>query len=136
MKRRPSASAGWTLIEIVVMLVVAAIIFPAIILPFVEGARNLNEPVIRGTLAFLAQGEMEKNIIPFAYDEINEWSDQPIAGFAGYESSCDIIWVAEGEFDTEDDEDTGFMRITVTVTHGAESLSLVTIKTNWTEQNP
>ncbi len=61
----PRKSTGFTLVEIVVLLLVAAIILPALILPFSEGTRKLELPVIMNTLSFLGPGgDGEKYNLP------------------------------------------------------------------------
>lgn len=127
------------MIEIVVVLVVAAIVLPAIILPFVEGIRNLEKPVIRGTMSFLAQEEMEKRIISFGnhsgeYDSISGWGTTEISGFPDYSSTGTVDFVALNDLNTPVVPDTGYKRITVTVSHGPDSLSLITVKTNFADR--
>ncbi|MEA1928190.1 MAG: hypothetical protein U9N73_08270 [Candidatus Auribacterota bacterium] len=121
---------GWSLIEIVAVILVAAIILPALILPFVEGVRGLDIPVISGNLAFLAQEEMEKNVVCFNYQSVvnwGGWTDSAFpAPFATYSSSCSIANTSFGPVVTD------VALITVTVTHDdGQSLSLITVKTNW-----
>ncbi len=108
------------MIEIIALMVVAAIILPAIILPFVVGVIDFQLPVVRGTMAFLAQEEMETKVISRDYDEINSWSATAITGFPGYSSSCVVNEV-----------ETGRKEVTLTVSQGEESITLVTIRTDW-----
>jgi len=122
---------GYSLIEIVVVIVVAAIILPALILPFVEGVRGLDIPVVRGNLAFLAQEEMEKKVACFSYQSVVDgggWADFVFpTPFATYSSSCRII--ANAPFGPVV---TDVAQITITVNHtNGQSLSLVTVKTDW-----
>ncbi len=116
----PINSDGFTLIEIIALLVVAAIILPAIILPFVVGVKDFHLPVIRGTMAFLAQEEMETKVISQDYDNISPWSATAISGFPGYTSSCEVSEVG-----------TGRKKVTLTLNQGEESITLITIKTDW-----
>ena len=121
---------GYSLIEMVVVILVAAIILPALILPFVEGVRGLDIPIISGTLTFLAQEEMEKKVICFNYDSVvaaGGWTDSAFsAPFSTYSSSCSIADASFGPVVTD------VIQITVTVTHDdGQSFSLVTVKTNW-----
>ena len=124
--------SGFTLVEIVVLLLVAAIILPALILPFSEGTRKLELPVIMNTLSFLAQEEMEKNIICLDYDTVASWPSTAITGFPGYTSECAIDGTA-----TFGEVIEGVKLITVTVTYSYPeldpdpSLQLVTVKTKW-----
>jgi len=122
MKRDES---GFSLIEIVVIIFVAAIILPAIIIPFAEGVRELNVPVIRGTLAFLAQEEMESKVICFNYQSVSGWSSTAISGFPDYSSECSVANASFGEVTAD------VHQITLTISRGAESLTLVTVKTAW-----
>lgn len=110
---------GFTLVEIVVILIVAAIILPAVILPFVETSRDFHLPVIRGTMVLLAQEEMESEIIARGYDDIDPWSSRGIDGFPGYFSSGAVVQTADG-----------IKEVTVTVSRGDESFSLVTVRTD------
>ena len=118
---------GYSLVEVVVVLVVAAIILPALILPFVEGVRELDIPVVRGNLAFLAQEEMEKKVACFSYQSVSAWSTTAFpVPFADYSSSCSVASASFGPVVTD------VVQITVTVNHtDGQSLSLVTVKTDW-----
>lgn len=116
------------MIEVAVILVVAAIILPVIILPFVEGVRDLEKPVIRGNLAFLAQEEMEKKVICRSYYDVVSWNNATISGFPGYSSSCTVDdTAAYGAID----EDVKDVSLTVTEESTNESITLVTVKTLW-----
>ncbi|MFH1039072.1 MAG: hypothetical protein V1789_10450 [PVC group bacterium] len=128
MKISNTNAPGWTLIEIVVILIVAAIILPALIFPFIEGVRGLNMPVISGTLALLAQEEMEKKVVCLSYELVNGWASTPFsAPFGDYSSTCNID--PNASFGTINE---GLMEITVTVTHiDGQTLSLVTVKSDW-----
>jgi type II secretory pathway pseudopilin PulG len=122
-------SPGFTLIEIVAMLVVAAIVLPALILPFTESVRELNKPVIAGTLALLAQEEMEKKVVPVqSFSEVTGWGSTPFtAPFGEYSSTGSVNPDVSFGLLTA-----GLKEVTVTVTHSdGQSLSLVTVKSNW-----
>lgn len=131
-------SAGFTLVEIIVMILVAAIILPALIIPFVEGVRDLGLPVVMTNLSLLAQGEMEKNIICLDYNTVSGWGSTAINGFPGYTSQCTIstLGVQTG-VPTFGEVIDGIRLITVTVTYSDPgldpdpSLSLTTVKTDW-----
>lgn len=118
---------GWSLIELVAVILVAAIILPALIIPFVEGVHDLDIPVIRGNLVFLAQEEMEKKVVCFSYQSVSAWSSTPFpAPFDDYSSSCSITNTSFGPVVSDVAE------IIVTVNHvNGHSLSMVTVKTAW-----
>ncbi len=122
-------AAGFSLIEIIVVLLVAAIVLPALILPFRVAVRELDQPVIFGTLALLAQEEMEKRVISVeSFEEVAGWAGEQFpAPFTDYSSQG----VVESEVDFPPVQG-GLKRVTVTVTHsGGQSLTLVTFKSDW-----
>jgi len=128
--------SGFSLVEMIMVIVIAAIVFPTLILPFIDGSRKIEVPLTRGILALLAQEEMEKNIIPLNdYEDVvaAAWAERAIDGFPEYLSTCVIYPVSDHLFNTESDVETGYSRIEVTVSKGGESTSLVVVKTNWTE---
>lgn len=113
-------NTGFTLIEIVATLAVAAIVLSAILLPLTTGIRELDRPAAWITMVFLAQAEMEERIIPAGYDEVVSWPEAAIDGYPGYTSAGSVIQTADG-----------VREVTVTVSRGDESVSLVTRKTDW-----
>ena len=131
-------SAGFTLVEIAVMILVAAIILPVLIIPFIEGSRDLGLPAVMTNLSLLAQEEMEKNIICHDYNTVAGWSSTAITGFPGYTSQCTIAtFGVETGVPTFGEVTDGIRLITVTVTYSDPeldpdpSLSLTTVKTDW-----
>jgi type II secretory pathway pseudopilin PulG len=51
---------GFTLIEIIVLIVMAGIVIPAIIIPFATGIRGSNKPEMVTTAMYLAHQRMEE----------------------------------------------------------------------------
>ncbi len=129
MKARRKPTAGFTLVEIITVLVIAAIVFPALILPFREGVRDLEKPVIAGTLALLAQQEMETRVVAVeSFPDVAGWSEAPLPEPFSEYSSQGVVDpnVSFGPVQA------GLKKVTVTVTHNSgQSLSLVTVKSNW-----
>ncbi len=128
-QRKRNSDAGFSLVEIIVLLLVAAIVLPALILPFREGLRDLEKPVISGTLAFLAQEKMEKKVVcREELDDVIGWGSVAFPSpFTDYSSAG----VVDPDV-TFGPVQTGLKKITVTVTHSSgQALSLVTVKSNW-----
>lgn len=126
MKKRLEQSAGFTLIELMVVLLVAAIIFPALILPFAEGTRNLNIPTEAATMAFLAQEELERNRA-LDYHDIVSWSEAPLDGFSDYYSEGYYTFVDPADFVTTT-EAMVWKRLEVTISHeGMADIELSTV---------
>ena len=131
-KTERERSSGFTLIEIAAMILVAAIILPTLILPFVQGVSKLDQPMIMTTLTFLAQEEMETRVICLDHDAVAGWASALIAGFPDYSSQCAIDdTVAFGPVVD------GVRKITIRVTYNDPELDpdpfleLVTVKTDW-----
>ena len=119
---------GWSLIEMVAVILVAAIILPALIIPFVEGTRGLDIPVIRGNLAFLAQEAMEKKVVCFSSQSVS-WDNFTFpASFADYTSS---FTTSTASFTPLVGNPVEGDVIEITIYHEGQSLSLTTVKTEW-----
>jgi type II secretory pathway pseudopilin PulG len=58
--RRVAGSGGFTLIEIIVMIVMAGILLPLIIVPFVTGIRGSGKPELVTTAMYLTHQRMEE----------------------------------------------------------------------------
>ncbi len=124
--KRPRQSAGFTLVELIVVLLVAAIIFPAIVLPFVEGTRRLNIPTEAAVMAFLAQEELERNQA-LDFHDIVSWSEQPLEGFSDYISEGYYYFVDPADFVTATDTMI-WKRLEVTISHaGMADVKLSTV---------
>ncbi len=126
MKIRRKQAAGFTLIEIVIFLLVAAIILPAIVLPFVEGTRRLNIPTEAAAMAFLAQEELERNQA-LDFHDIVSWSEHPLEGFSDYISEGYYYFVDPADFVTATDVMI-WKRLEVTISHeGMADVELSTV---------
>lgn len=119
--RDSAGRRGFTLIEILAILVVAAIVLPAVLMPLTAGIRDLDRPARLVNLTFLAQEVMEREILPADYDQIFPRGETPVDGFPGYTSSWTV----------SEDPGAGVKEITVTVAGDGESIDLVTVKTDW-----
>jgi len=109
---------GFTLIEIIVLIVMAGIIIPAIIVPFASGIRGSNKPEMVTTAMYLAHQRMEE-LMKFNYGRSPELD--PTAGFgpfatgvANYQGEYEIVYV-DSNFSTPS-SDAGYKRIIVRVT--------------------
>ncbi len=128
---RTAQTGGFSLIEVIVVIIVAAIVFPAIIMPFVGATRRIDLTVEQETMDLLIQGEIEKRILAREYANAGEWNE-PIEGFPflsqGYYYFVDPAIGFNADAQTV--EDTGYKRFTVTVTPdgGNGSLEVVVIR--------
>lgn len=60
--------AGFTLIEMIILIVLAGILLPAIVVPFMAGIKGSSEPEMATKAMYLAQQKLEE-ILQYAYDQ-------------------------------------------------------------------
>ena len=88
---------GFTLIEIIVMIVMAGILLPTIIVPFVTGIRGSGKPEMVTTVMYLAHYKMEEfmkyRYLNSALNPTAVTSYAAISGFSGYQWQWEILYV-------------------------------------------
>jgi len=88
---------GFTLIEIIIFIVLAGIIIPVIVVPFVTGVRGSGKPEMVTTAMYLAHYKMEEFIkyeyLNSALTSIAMTSYANISGFSGYQWQWEIYYV-------------------------------------------
>jgi type II secretory pathway pseudopilin PulG len=107
---------GFTLIEIIVLIVMAGILLPAIIVPFVTGVRGSGKPEMATTSMYLAHQKMEE-FMKYNYGNVtlNPTALTPYANadISSYQWQWEIIYV-DNNFNTSA-TDVGYKRILVRV---------------------
>ena len=88
---------GFTLIEIIVLIVMAGILLPTIIVPFVAGIQGSGKPEMVNKAMFLAQQKMEE-FMKYAYGRSPDLD--PTGGFVpfptgvlNYQGEYEIVYV-------------------------------------------
>jgi type II secretory pathway pseudopilin PulG len=88
---------GFTLIEIIILIVMAGILLPTIIVPFVTGVKGSTKPEMATTAVYLAHQKMEE-FMKYQYRNaalnptaITSYAD--ISGFSGYQWQWEIYYV-------------------------------------------
>jgi type II secretory pathway pseudopilin PulG len=88
---------GFTLIEIIILIVMAGILLPAIIVPFVTAVRGSGKPEMATTAMYLAHEKMEE-FMKFQYIDaalnptaLTSYAD--ITGFSNYQWQWEILYV-------------------------------------------
>ena len=108
---------GFTLIEIIVLIIMAGIIIPVIIIPFATGIRESKKPEMVTTAMYLAHQKMEE-LMKFDYSRTPELNPGtytlPAPPTAGYTWQWVISYV-DSNF-APSGTDVGYKRIQVTVT--------------------
>lgn len=95
-KRRTVQNRGFTLIEIMVVIVMAAILLPAMIVPFVSAVRRSGKPEMATTAMYLCQQKMEE-FVKWGYSHpslnptaLTTYAD---AELSGYQWQWEIVYV-------------------------------------------
>jgi hypothetical protein len=116
---RCMGNKGFTLIEIIILIVLAGIIIPVIVVPFVTGIQMSKKPEMVTTAVYLAHYKMEEfmkyqylnsALIPTA---ITSYAD--ISGFSGYQWQWEINYVDSNFLNPDLVTHRGYKRILVRV---------------------
>ena len=90
---------GFTLIEIIILIVMAGILLPTIIVPFVAGVKASGKPEMVNTAMYLAHYKMEE-FMKYRYSNaalnpiaLTVYADVDPANFPGYQSQWEIVYV-------------------------------------------
>src|SRR3989304_3105538 len=90
-------SRGFTLIEIIIMIVIAGILLPVIIAPFLASVKDSGKPEMVNIAMYLAHRRMEE-FMKFQYGDatLNPIALTPYAntGVTGYDWQWEIVLVA------------------------------------------
>ncbi|MBM4279058.1 MAG: type II secretion system protein [Deltaproteobacteria bacterium] len=108
---------GFTLIEIIILIVMAGILLPVIIVPFATGIKGSQKPEMVTTAMFLAHQKMEE-LMKFDYCRTPELTpgtyNLPAPPITGYTWTWTISYV--NDTFAVSGSDVGYKMITVTVT--------------------
>ena len=111
-------SKGFTLIEIIILIVMAGILLPAIIVPFVAGLKASGKPEMVNTAIYLVDYKMEE-FMKFDYGNsalnpiaLTAYANAPITG---YQWQWSIYYVDNGFSNPDLVTDRGYKRILVRV---------------------
>jgi len=107
---------GFTLIEIICVIVLAGILLPAIVVPFLAGVKQSTKPEMATTAMYLAQQKMEE-FVKFDYMDasLNPTALTPYANtdISSYQWQWEIVYV-NSDFNVFG-TDQGYKRIMVRV---------------------
>ena len=110
---------GFTLIEIIILIVMAAILLPAIIIPFATGIRKSTNPEITTTAMYLGHQKMEEfmkyNYCNPALNPTALTAAANIPGFSGFQWQWSIYYVNTTFASPGLVTDTGYKKISVFV---------------------
>ena len=119
-RNRQSAmgNRGFTLIEIIVLIVMAGILLPAIIVPFATGIKGSGKPEMVTTAMYLAHQRMEE-LMKYDYSQpsLNPIALTPLASapITGYQWQWEIMYVDNNFSNADLVTNRGYKRILVRV---------------------
>ena len=110
---------GFTLIEIIILIVMAGILLPTIIVPFVSAVKGSAKPEMATTAIFLAHQQMEE-FMKFQYTNaalnptaLTSYAD--VTGFSGYQWQWERLYVDSDFLNPDLVTHRGYKRILVRV---------------------
>ncbi len=109
---------GFTLIEIIILIVLAGIIIPAIVVPFATGIRGSGKPEMVATAMYLAHYKMEE-LMKYNYCQASLSTGTyttPAPSITGYTWTWTISYVTSASGFPTSATDVGYKEIVVTVT--------------------
>jgi len=117
---RTPNSKGFTLIEVLIFIVMAGILLPAIVVPFATAVKGSGKPEVVNTAMYLAHERMEE-FMKFDYGDatlnptaLTSYVNAPVAG---YQWQWEILYVPPADLNAPGSPgpDTGYKRIHVRV---------------------
>jgi type II secretory pathway pseudopilin PulG len=122
-------SDGFTLIEVILIIVMVSVFMAAIMLPFISSLRESDLPEIASIAYFLALEKLEELSAQTA-GSISDEAKAAVSGYGDYEREVTVTDVACDDLSTSD-PDSGCRKVLVTVYHSKipDGVSLVTLRT-------
>jgi type II secretory pathway pseudopilin PulG len=130
-------SDGFTLVEVILIIVMVSIFMASIMLPFISSLRESDLPEIASVAYFLGLEKLEE-LSAQTTGSISEESRGDVSGYEDYERKvvvcdvdCDTLQTTDCDPATNPEQGSGCRKITVTVYHDRipDGVSLVTLRT-------
>ena len=128
-------AAGFTLVEVILIIVIVSVFISAIGIPLLSGIRESDLPEIATRAYFLAQEKLEQLAV-MEYESLaaqdTDGAAQQVSGYAEYTREVDVIEV-DGSDLSSPAANSGYSKITVTVYHARlpNGISVDTLRTNF-----
>ena len=122
-------SDGFTLIEVVLIIVMVSIFMASIMLPFISSLRQSDVPEVASIAYFLALEKLEE-LTPVTTGSISAESRAAVSGYGDYEREVAVADVNCDDLSTSQ-AGSGCRKITVTVYHSRlpDGVSVVGLRT-------
>jgi len=125
----PLKSDGFTLVEVVLIIVMVSIFMASIMLPFISSLRESDLPEVASIAYFLALEKLEE-LAPQTTGSISAESRAAVSGYGDYEREVAVADVNCDDLSTSQ-AGSGCRKVTVTVYHARipTGVSLVSLRT-------
>jgi len=129
MQKSIGGQDGFTLIEVVLIIVMVSIFMASIMLPFISSLRESDMPEVASIAYFLALEKLEE-LAPQTTGFISAESRSSVSGYGDYEREVAVTDVSCNDLSTSQ-AGSGCRKITVTVYHSKipDGVSLVGLRT-------
>jgi len=129
MQKSIGGQDGFTLIEVVLIIVMVSIFMASIMLPFISSLRESDMPEVASIAYFLALEKLEE-LGPQTTGSISAESRSAVSGYGDYERQVVVDDVNCNDLSTSQ-VDSGCRKVTVTVYHSKipDGVSLVGLRT-------
>jgi len=127
---------GFTLIEIIILIVMAGILLPAIIIPFATGVRGSGKPEMVTTAMYLAHYKMEE-LMKYNYNKTPELNPTALtapaaAPISGYQWQWSIYYVDNNFLNPDLVTNRGYKQIRVLITDpDGDTYNVYSVVTNF-----
>jgi prepilin-type N-terminal cleavage/methylation domain-containing protein len=133
MKTNFGDQKGFTLIEVILIIVMVSIFMAAIGLPLLTAVRESDLPEIATTAYFLATERLEELAAVTTGSITSDGAPLAVSGFTGYSRQVTVEGVkCDDPTITDPEDDSGCRKVTVTVYHDrlpANGVSVVALRT-------
>ena len=122
-------AAGFTLVEVVLIIVMVSIFMASIMLPFISSLRQSDVPEVASIAYFLALEKVEE-LAPVTTGSLSAESRAAVSGYADYEREVAVEDVSCTDLSTSQ-AGSGCRKVTVTVYHSRipDGVSVVGLRT-------
>lgn len=129
-------AAGFTLVEVIIIIVIMSVFMAAIGIPLLTGIRDSDLPEIATVAHFLATEKIEELAgTDYSSLTIGVWPSEDPVGGTGFEDYSRQVEVENVDQDLNPSAtDVGYRKITVTVSHSSKipnGISVETLRTNF-----
>lgn len=123
-KKKNRKSSGFTLIELILVIIVVGLAFPGIFRGLITALFKQTQTQAQSIFVYLAQEKMEQ-MKGWGFSHVTSATESAVTGFSGYQRQVSVTYV-DSSFAVSGSA-TSYKKVTVQVTKSGFSYSLVTV---------